>query len=128
MTDDLRQAIAEYVNAGRRDAFEFSALVYPEFKDVPGKEIQRMIDEEYSKKGMRSMKIFVWEWVGQVSDNYHCDGGLLVVAKDEGRAKELIEQEPHVVVTDAEWRGVRIFETSADEQERVITFPDAGCC
>lgn len=49
--DELRQAIAEYVIEERRDAFEFSAGYYPKYKDVPGKVIQRIIDEEYLKRG-----------------------------------------------------------------------------
>lgn len=48
------------------------------------------------------MKIFVWEILDEVSDNYHCGGGLMVVAQDEKRAKELIEAEPYDEVTEKE--------------------------
>ena len=48
---ELYQAIREYVRKGRRDAFEFSVGHYPKFKDVPGNVLQRLIDEEYSKRG-----------------------------------------------------------------------------
>lgn len=47
---EMRAAIREFTNAGRHDAFEFSAGHYPKFKDVPGKVIHRMIDEEYREK------------------------------------------------------------------------------
>jgi len=47
---EMMAAIREYVREGRRDAFEFSARHYPKFKDVPGNVIQRMIEEEYSKR------------------------------------------------------------------------------
>lgn len=74
------------------------------------------------------MKVFVWEYVDSVSNNYHSEGGLLVVAKDEDRARELIENHPHACVTDDEWRDVIIINAEEGEQERIIAFPDAGCC
>lgn len=74
------------------------------------------------------MKIFVWERASKVSDFYHDEGGLLIVAKDEARAEELINAEQDVIVTAEEWKDVIVIEAQADEQERLITFPDAGCC
>jgi len=49
MTDELnalRKAIREYVSKGGRIAFSFSMIHEPRFKDIPGKDIQRMIDEQ----------------------------------------------------------------------------------
>ena len=57
MDEQLERSIREYVRKGRRDAFEFSAGHYPKFKDVPGKVIQRLIDEEYSKRGRKNVRI-----------------------------------------------------------------------
>lgn len=74
------------------------------------------------------MKVFVWEYVGKVSDNYHEEGGLLVVAHNEERAKELITAEPYVNVTEDDWKDVIIIDALPGEKERLITFPDAGCC
>lgn len=74
------------------------------------------------------MKIFVWKRVYKVSDNYHDEGGLLVVAENEERAKELIGAEQNVIVTDEEWAEVITYELMDVEKERIITFPDAGCC
>jgi len=56
MTDELRKAIREYVSKGGRIAFSFSMIHEPRFKDIPGKDIQRMIDkevEEIGRKGER---------------------------------------------------------------------------
>ena len=36
-----------------------------------------------------NVKIFVWKSINKVSDNYHEDGGLVVFAKDEARAREI---------------------------------------
>ena len=49
MTDELRKAIREYVSKGGRIAFSFSMIHEPRFKDIPGKDIQRMIDGEVEK-------------------------------------------------------------------------------
>lgn len=52
----LRKAIREYVSKGGRIAFSFSMIHEPRFQDIPGKDIQRMIDEEVEKlkrKGRR---------------------------------------------------------------------------
>ena len=37
------------------------------------------------------MKIFIFKNVDQVSDNYHSDGGLVIVAKDAYQVEELIK-------------------------------------
>ncbi len=46
MTEKLRTDIAEYVKSGGYDALSFSLLYQPRHNDVPGREIQRIIDEE----------------------------------------------------------------------------------
>lgn len=45
MSDNLRQAVREYVAKGGRNAFEFSVSHSPKFDNVPGNEIQQVIDE-----------------------------------------------------------------------------------
>lgn len=74
------------------------------------------------------MKVFVWEQVDTVSSYYHEGGGLLIVAKDVARAKELIADHPHAYVSAEEWEQAIIIDAADGEQERLITFPDAGCC
>lgn len=76
------------------------------------------------------MKMYVFERVDKVSEMYHPEGGLMVVAKDRDHAKSLIEAEPEVEVTEVEWKDVT--EYYLDDfyryEPRVIAFPDAGCC
>lgn len=91
------------------------------------------------------MKIFIWENIKGVSNNYHDGGGLLIIAESLKRAEEiavfysekysyetktykefknkinLLNKENEIIKPDHE------FETSFSE-EKVITFPDAGCC
>lgn len=37
------------------------------------------------------MKVFVFEYINQVSPNYHSEGGLMVIAKDKEQVIQLIE-------------------------------------
>ena len=72
------------------------------------------------------MKVFVWKRIGNATDNYHSEGGLVVFAETEERARELANAEigcalkPEEVPADV--RDV------AGGEEKVFIMPDAGCC
>lgn len=55
--DNLRKEIRKYVDRGGRDAFAFSIKYRKDYGNIPGNEIQRMIDEkvdeEINRKGRR---------------------------------------------------------------------------
>lgn len=74
------------------------------------------------------MKMFVFEYIDKVSDRYHSEGGLMVVAKDKEQVVELIEEYGDIEITKEEWKNVIIYELSKDEEPKVFIFPDAGCC
>jgi hypothetical protein len=74
------------------------------------------------------MKLWLWEYLGKVSSNYHCEGGLVVVAASEAEARALIATHASVEVTEDEWLKGMLFDLSGDPPSRIITFPDAGCC
>lgn len=74
------------------------------------------------------MRMFVFEYINQVSSNYHQEGGLMVIAKDREQVEELIKTEGSISITDSEWEEVIIYELKNDEQPKVFVFPDAGCC
>lgn len=72
------------------------------------------------------MRIFLWQRIEKATNNYHGEGGLVVFADTEERARELANTE----------RGC---ELKADELpddvreviggvECVYIMPDAGCC
>lgn len=72
------------------------------------------------------MYIFVWEWIENLTDNYHSGGGLTVVAENLDRAKVIACKE-----------GVSFSKKDSDpvayaladtHEEKVFVFPDAGCC
>lgn len=73
------------------------------------------------------MFIFIFEYINQVSSAYHSGGGLVVMAKDKERAKELIQAAEDVTVTEEDWKDVKSYPISEHVDEEVITFPDAGC-
>ncbi len=74
------------------------------------------------------MKAFIWERVSEVSENWHCGGGLLVVAADRAQAVAMIEAEPACSVDEREWKEVLILELAGNPEPLLLTFPDAGCC
>lgn len=47
---DLATDIRDYVVIGGRDAFSFSLLSKPYHGDIPGKDLQRMIDAEVDRQ------------------------------------------------------------------------------
>ncbi|MEI2356083.1 hypothetical protein [Mesobacillus zeae] len=75
------------------------------------------------------MKIYVFEDVEQVSDNYHSGGGLAIVAKDREQVAELVDKEDYIRLSQADWNDVKVYALSSEDTEpRVFVFPDAGCC
>jgi len=72
------------------------------------------------------MKLFVWTWLAKVSDYYHSEGGLLVVAENLEHATELAQKDPNIVVNG---EPDHVYELAPNTGEyRVLVFPDAGCC
>lgn len=74
------------------------------------------------------MKLFLFESIEKVSDRYHEDGGLVVVAKDKDSAIDMINERNDVEVTEKEWENVVTYELSGYCDPIIYTFPDAGCC
>lgn len=72
------------------------------------------------------MKVFVWEWVNQCSDNYHSDGGVVVFAESESRARELANLKSGCNILPEEL-PTEVRECSLGE-ELVFIMPNAGCC
>jgi hypothetical protein len=51
------------------------------------------------------MKLYVIGRAAHVSDSYHEEGGIVVVAADLDAAKLLAASQPAVMLTDEEWAG-----------------------
>ena len=67
------------------------------------------------------MFAFVWERLSEVTDNWHDEGGLLIIAPSLARAREL-----HSAVR-SNLPDV-VYPLASDPEEHVYVFPDAGCC
>lgn len=85
------------------------------------------------------MKIFIFEYVNELTDRYHGEGGLAVVAKDRVHAQRLIDNNydneafdgytrMRIHLTEEEWEKVIVYDLKKDEEPRIFVFPDAGCC
>lgn len=73
------------------------------------------------------MKVFVWNRIRDVSDNYHSEGGLVVFAADEERARIIANETDCVSLSDSEIPN-KVVDVAGTTEESVHTFPDAGCC
>lgn len=72
------------------------------------------------------MKVFVWHQVDKCSDSYHCEGGVVVFADSEDRARELANSEGSCAIR-ADEHPDRIAECEHGP-EQVFIMPNAGCC
>lgn len=72
------------------------------------------------------MKIFIFEDVEKCSDNYHEGGGVVVIADDEDRARD-VANSIHGCHIQPDEKPVASYDVATDE-EKVFIFPDAGCC
>lgn len=71
------------------------------------------------------MKVFVWNYISELTQNYHSGGGLIVFAENEERAKELAVAEGVTFNQEDKPDDVRIVDGGS---EKVYVMPDAGCC
>lgn len=72
------------------------------------------------------MKVFVWERIEECTGSYHSEGGLVVFAESEERARELANAQTGCKLKPSEMPDE--IRECADGPERVFVMPDAGCC
>ena len=78
------------------------------------------------------MKIFIWKRIEKCTGHYHREGGGIVFAENEERAREIAnnrktgEYEGGGTFISPEEIPDDIRETTGDEA--LYIFPDAGCC
>jgi hypothetical protein len=73
------------------------------------------------------MKCFVWAYADKVSDSYHSGGGALAIAKDEERAREILNAMEGCSIRPDEMPD-HVFGVDDDTPELALVFPDAGGC
>lgn len=72
------------------------------------------------------MKVFIWEEVAKCSDNYHSEGGIVVFAETEERARSLANSRSGCSIKPDEMPD-SVREVVGGE-ESVFIMPNAGCC
>lgn len=75
--------------------------------------------------------VFIWDEVDNLTHNWHDDGGLVVVAVDLAKARELIVDNGRIpasctALTDPPDHTYPL--KRGTYQDKVFVFPDAGCC
>lgn len=73
------------------------------------------------------MKVFVWNYISELTINYHSDGGLVVVAESLSDAIKAAEKLGVVFGVD-EREPTNTYETGSQHEPEVFIFPNAGCC
>ena len=79
------------------------------------------------------MEIYIWERLDSVSENYHKEGGLVVVARDIDHVKELVMEYnskfPDPVIDFGQnIKHCTVYQLSEEVRPWIFVFPDAGCC
>lgn len=71
------------------------------------------------------MNLYVWQEIKHATESYHSEGGVLVVADNEARARELaLSQGAQIEPNESPDLVLGMDE----KYEHVMIFPNAGCC
>jgi hypothetical protein len=74
-------------------------------------------------------KIFIWEFINNLTKNWHSDGGLVVVADSLYDAVVNASMDHGVEFTDEESKKPSaVYDLSCPAEDKVFIFPNAGCC
>jgi hypothetical protein len=74
------------------------------------------------------MKIFVWHRVKNCTTNYHTEGGVVVIAGTEERAREVAGRADCVIAEAEKPDYVADLLHGESDGEKLFLMPDAGCC
>lgn len=74
-------------------------------------------------------KMFIL-YVKQLTENYHPEGGLVIIADSLEDAKRHIETvwSDYTQITDEEWESADVYELAEDHPIKTWCFPNTGCC
>lgn len=75
-------------------------------------------------------KLYIWQWVGPVSANWHNEGGLLIVTAGDPleawrSSSDYVKfGDEEADLSKPDW----VIEVADETPDKVYVFPDAGCC
>lgn len=77
------------------------------------------------------MKAFIFKYVDNLTNCYHCGdalgGGLVVISENLESAKEFVKKDRYCRPTEEEWNKAMVYDIEAKEPTMYI-FRDVGCC
>lgn len=76
------------------------------------------------------MNIYIWNHLNHVTNSYHDEGALSVVARNLDHAKELVKARlAHLEdLPDLDTRPDAVYTLADTEEPAVFIFPNSGCC
>lgn len=74
-----------------------------------------------------SKKIYIWRRIERATDNYHREGGVVIVAESLEKALELSKSVNSLKIASHETPDMEM-ELLGDPPDSVVVFPDKGCC
>lgn len=75
------------------------------------------------------MFAFIFERIDQLTDRYHPEGGLMVIARSKEHVIQILSGDDSTVLTEEDWNNVLVYELrDSSLTPKVIKFPDSGCC
>lgn len=75
------------------------------------------------------MNMFIWNYVSDLTQNYHNGGALIIVAKDLTTALSDLKASGVSDVCEAHSKAPnRIYNLSESEVPSIMIFKDSGCC
>lgn len=69
------------------------------------------------------MKIFIWENVNALTDNWHDSGGAAIIAENLEEARKMLPEKCEAQTYRPDYES----DISSEEPKSFI-FPDSGCC
>lgn len=73
------------------------------------------------------MKLFMWDYVGNATSNYHDEGGIVVIAETLERAREMISSDKEREKCEALTKEPDLVR-ECEGPEHISVHKDAGCC
>jgi len=74
------------------------------------------------------MHIFIFDWVNHVTNHYHENGSLAIIASDIDHAKMIVSENADIKLTDKEWASWCSYPLEWSHTPRYWVFPNNGCC
>ena len=77
------------------------------------------------------MNIYIWKRLNNVTESYHPEGGLAIVARNLDHAKEVLKGSEvgyQENLPNLDTPPDAVYTLANDEEPGVFVFPDQGCC